>query len=259
MDEVEGRAAACRHMHIHEPTSSFPRVSEASETYQPAQPMTPDPGASIACAVPEPSRSRAMKGRAPHRRDETARIAVLHAADDLLVERGFAGVTIEGIAARAGVAKQTIYRWWPSKVDILLDTLVDDAERHLPVPDSGEPLADLQRYLRALARFLSKEPAGRVMLALIGQAQHDPEMARTFRRDFLMPRRAQERALISRVIDAGYLPAGTDSEVALDSLVGPIFFRALTQRPLPRTFVDGLLRSVIPSDLSATAAPSPAG
>src|SRR5262245_39369646 len=97
--------------------------------------------------------ARAPKGRAPHRRDESARIAVLHAADDLLVERGFGGVTIEGIAARAGVAKQTIYRWWPSKVDILLDTLIEDAEGRLKVPEAGT-VEDVRRYLRALARFL---------------------------------------------------------------------------------------------------------
>lgn len=56
-----------------------------------------------------------------HGRSEQARIAVLQAADDLLVERGFAGLTVEGIAATAGVAKQTICRWWPSKTEILFD------------------------------------------------------------------------------------------------------------------------------------------
>ena len=84
--------------------------------------------------MPTTDATPAPRGRAPHRRDENARIAVLHAADDLLVERGFGGVTVEGIAARAGVAKQTIYRWWPSKVDILLDTLIDDASRGLAIP-----------------------------------------------------------------------------------------------------------------------------
>ncbi|HEX4093950.1 MAG TPA: helix-turn-helix domain-containing protein, partial [Trebonia sp.] len=102
-----------------------------------------------------PTDPPAPKGRAPHRRDENARIAVLHAADDLLVERGFGGVTIEGIAARAGVAKQTIYRWWPSKVDILLDTLIDDAARHLAIPDAGSAVESARRYLGNLARFLS--------------------------------------------------------------------------------------------------------
>src|SRR5579875_2843318 len=89
----------------------------------------------------------AAKGRAPHRRNEQARLAVLHAADDLLAERGFAGVTIEGIAARAGVAKQTIYRWWPSKVDVLLDTLIDDSQKILAVPETGSAIEDARRYL----------------------------------------------------------------------------------------------------------------
>jgi AcrR family transcriptional regulator len=78
-------------------------------------------------AEPPTSPPRGAKGRAPHRRDDNARLAVLHAVDDLLVERGLGGVTVEGIAARAGVAKQTIYRWWPSKVDLL----IDDAGRAL--------------------------------------------------------------------------------------------------------------------------------
>src|ERR1700741_4356247 len=120
------------------------------------------------------SASRAPRGRAPHRRNEDARLAVLHAADDLLVERGFGGVTIEGIAARAGVAKQTIYRWWPSKVDILLDTLIADASRQLSIPDGESAVESARRYLRSLARFLTREPAGKVLLALIGEAQHDP-------------------------------------------------------------------------------------
>src|SRR6201994_50434 len=87
-------------------------------------------------------------GRAPHRRNEQARLAVLHAADDLLAERGFAGLTIEGIAARAGVAKQTIYRWWPSKVDVLLDTLIDDTQEHLAVPDTGSAPEGTRPYPR---------------------------------------------------------------------------------------------------------------
>src|SRR6201994_1650628 len=129
---------------------------------------TPGPGSTGAGAP---------KGRAPHRRNEQARIAVLRAADDLLEERGFAGVTIEGIAARAGVAKQTIYRWWPSKVDVLLDTLIEDSEQELVVPDTGSAIEDARRYLRKLAAFVTGDPAGRVLLALIGEAQHDGQMA----------------------------------------------------------------------------------
>ena len=99
-------------------------------------PPTTTPGPDSPAAV-------APKGRAPHRRNEQARVAVLHAADDLLAERGFAGVTIEGIATRAGVAKQTIYRWWPSKVEVLLDTLIEDSQEK-PGP-AGDRLGDRGR------------------------------------------------------------------------------------------------------------------
>src|SRR5579875_432617 len=140
--------------------------------------------------------ARAPKGRAPHRRDENARLAVLHAADDLLVERGFNGVTIEGIAARAGVAKQTIYRWWPSKVEILLDTLIEDAERQLAISETGSVLEATRRYLRKLATFLTRDPAGRVLLALIGEAQHDAKTAVVFAQRYLEPQRRREREML---------------------------------------------------------------
>src|ERR1700761_6285713 len=150
----------------------------------------------------------ATKGRAAHRSNEQTRLALLHAADDLLEERGFAGVTIEGIAARAGVAKQTIYRWWPSKVDVLLDTLVDDAQEALAVPDTGSVTEDARRYLRQLARFLTGDAAGRVLLALIGEAQHDAEMARIFHARYLDPQRAAERAMLERGAASGELAPG---------------------------------------------------
>jgi len=184
---------------------------------------------------------RAPPGRAPHRRDENARLAVLHAADDLLVERGFDGVTIEGIAARAGVAKQTIYRWWASKVDILLDTLIDDAGRQLAVDDTGSAVESTRRYLRRLARFLTKDPAGQVLLALIGAAQHDPEIARTFRRRYLGPQRRRECEMLRRGIASGELPAELQIDATLDALCGPILYRGLTGTPIPRTFIDKLV------------------
>ncbi len=114
---------------------------------------------------PEPADQRPIalpQGRAAPARDENARLAVLRAADDLLAERGFSGVTIEGIAARAGVAKQTIYRWWPSKVDILLDALAEDAARQRRrSPRAAQRFEATRRYLHALARFLTRIPPGR--------------------------------------------------------------------------------------------------
>jgi AcrR family transcriptional regulator len=187
--------------------------------------------------------SRSTKGRAPHRRDENARIAVLHSADDLLVERGYRGVTIEGIAARAGVAKQTIYRWWSSKVDILLDTLIDDASRQLAVPDTGGALDATREYLRTLAAFLTAEPAGKVLLALIGEAQHDPEVAATFRDRYQAPQREREASLLTRGLESGELRPGIDVDATLDALTGPIFYRALSGTEIPAAFVETLIAS----------------
>jgi AcrR family transcriptional regulator len=200
-------------------------------------------------AMAEPAttaRQNAAKGRAPHRRNEQARLAVLHAADDLLVEQGFAAVTIEGIAARAGVAKQTIYRWWPSKVDVLLDTLIDDSHTPLAIPDTGSAIKDARVHLRNLATFITKDPAGKVLLALIGEAQHDAEMARTFHARYLDPRRREERVMLKRGVASGELPTDLDIDAALDALYGPIFYRALiTGGPIPRTFTDQLVHQVL--------------
>jgi AcrR family transcriptional regulator len=206
---------------------------------------------------PTTTSSRAPKGRAPHRRDENARLAVLHAADDLLVERGFGGVTVEGIAARAGVAKQTIYRWWPAKTDILLDTLIDDASGQLTIPDTGSALEDTRRYLRSLARFLTRQPAGKVLLALIGEAQHDPEMARTFHQRYLDPQRRQEREMLNLGIANGEFSDQLDVDAALDALCGPILYRALTGARIPRRFIDTLIADTLKQVPSPALIPGP--
>jgi AcrR family transcriptional regulator len=200
--------------------------------------------------MPTTDPTPAPKGRAPHRRDENARIAVLHAADDLLVERGFGGVTVEGIAARAGVAKQTIYRWWPSKVDILLDTLIDDASGRLAIPDAASAVESARQYLRNLARFLSKDPAGKVLLALIGEAQHDQAMAGIFHQRYLDPQRQREREMLQRGVASGELAADLDVEAALDALVGPVFYRALTGAQIPRSFIDRLIADALERHLA---------
>ncbi len=191
------------------------------------------------------SASGAAKGRAPERRNEEARLAVLRAADELLVERGFGAVTVEGIAARAGVAKQTIYRWWPSKVEVLLETLVEDADKRLKILEDGPVVDAVRGYLRALARFLTKEDAGKVLLALIGAAQHDAATAALFHERYLDPRRARERALLKRGVADGELPAGLNLDGTLDALIGPIVYRALTGAKIPRPFVDGLVDRVL--------------
>src|ERR671934_2916213 len=87
--------------------------------------------------------------RPGRKRSEESRQAILAAAAELTSEVGFAGLTIEGIAARSGTGKQTIYRWWPSKADVLLEALAEKADLHIPIPDEGSYAADLHGFLTA--------------------------------------------------------------------------------------------------------------
>jgi AcrR family transcriptional regulator len=177
-----------------------------------------------------------------HGRSEAARVAVLEAADDLLVERGFAGVTIEGIAARAGVAKQTIYRWWTSKTAILFDALLTDAAEHFAPPDHGDLRSDLRDHLRQLTTFLTATDAGVVCRALAGQAQHDPEVATRFQSEFVAPQRERDREPLLRAQRRGELSQTQDIDLAVDQLVGPIYYRVLvTGQPVPPQFTDALV------------------
>lgn len=177
-----------------------------------------------------------------HGRSELARQAVLRAVDDLLVERGYARLTMEGIAAEAGVAKQTIYRWWRSKNDVLMEAFLDDAAQHLGPPDLGDVGLDLRHHLRQVARFLTDSDPGAVFAALIGQAQHDPEFAAEFRGKFLTQQRERDRLPLARGIERGQLPAGLDIEFALDQLLGPVHYRILVAgEAVPPTFTDELV------------------
>ncbi|MFS8197487.1 TetR/AcrR family transcriptional regulator [Streptomyces sp. CWNU-52B] len=177
-----------------------------------------------------------------HGRSVAARQAVLEAADGLLVEKGYAGVTIEGIAARAGVAKQTIYRWWKTKTDVLMDAFLQDATEELSPPDLGDLALDLRAYLRQLDCFLGHSDAGAVFRALIAQAQLDPEFARNFRARFLDEQRHRDRLPLERAVRRGQLPAGLDIPAEVDQLVGPLYYRVLvTGDPIGRGFTDRLV------------------
>jgi AcrR family transcriptional regulator len=180
-------------------------------------------------------------------RSERARIAVLHAVDDLLVEVGYAAMTMKGIAQRAGVGRQTVYRWWSTKAEILFEASVLDAASEL-APDPGETTAqDLTAYLEAVSRFLTVSPAGAAYRALLGEAQHDPAVARLLATTDLLGDSA--RPVIERAIHRGDLPAHTDLDQAVAQLVGPLFFRIVSgyrdQSVSPRRLATDFLRCAL--------------
>ncbi|GAA0908939.1 TetR/AcrR family transcriptional regulator [Virgisporangium aurantiacum] len=177
----------------------------------------------------------------------------MQAADDLLVEHGIARLTVEAIAQRAGVAKQTIYRWWPSKTDLLLDAFLTDAAEELVPPDTGDLVTDLHVHLSNLARFLTNSDAGAVYRALTAESLHDPRLATRLRTEYLSAQRARDRLPLQRAVIRGHLPASTDLDALADHLVGPLYYRALiTGEEIAPPYVEGLLASVL---RGATAGP----
>jgi len=183
-----------------------------------------------------------VTAEAPQRgrpRSERARKAILEAASELLLARGLSEVSMDAVAERAGVSKATIYRWWPTKETLALDALYTEWAAARPHPrDTGSLRGDLLSMLRPWARLAGSRPYGRVVAALLTEAQTDPVFAAEYRQRFVEPRREQAREIFRRAIERGEIPADTKVEVALDLLYGPLYHRLLQgHAPLSDRFV----------------------
>jgi AcrR family transcriptional regulator len=178
-------------------------------------------------------------------RSETARRNVLAAARKLLEERGLPGLTVEGIAAEAGVGKPTIYRHWPNAQAVAMDAFLEGGDRASGEPLGGSPLGALRRQLAGIAVAFAS-PAGRSTAAMIAAAQNDSELAKVFRQRFIMRGRETGRALLLQAIEQGAVRPDLDLEVALDLIYAPLFFRLLIGHgPLDRDFTDTLLDTAL--------------
>jgi AcrR family transcriptional regulator len=154
-------------------------------------------------------------GRPGRPRSGEADRAILAATLDALVEEGFATMTIEGVASRAGVGKATIYRRWPSKLDLVLEAVNNRACGQRSVPDTGDIRSDVTILFDELRRTLAG-PDGRVALALVAEQLRHGELAAGFQRQFVAERRAVMRGMVERAITRGQLPAETDAELLAD-------------------------------------------
>jgi AcrR family transcriptional regulator len=172
-------------------------------------------------------------------RSEKARLAILEAAAELIMARGMSEVSMDAVAERAGVSKATIYRWWPTKETLALDALYNDWAAATPSPrNTGSLRGDLLSLLRPWARLAGSRPYGRVIGALITEAQNDPAFAQVYLSRFVEPRRELGRAVFRRAIERGEIPPDTKVEVALDMLYGPLYHRLLHgHAPLNERFV----------------------
>jgi AcrR family transcriptional regulator len=188
----------------------------------------------------EPSRARAGRPRS-----ERARLAVLEAGADLLVEGGLGAASIEAIAARAGVSKVTIYKWWPSRGSVAVDAFFHRYRQTINFPDTGDLGADLTGQIQLLITAF-RGRAGSIMAELIGQAQSDPALAATLRSRWLQPRRDATTAVLLRAVERGEIRADTDIPVVLDQLYAPLYYRlTMKHEPLTTELAEVLVRSLL--------------
>jgi AcrR family transcriptional regulator len=177
--------------------------------------------------------------------------AILAATTELFIELGYDALTVEQVAARAGVAKATIYRRYPSKVDLVIAAARALGDAKGPAPDTGDIRADLLALARAHRRMLTSTDAGRAIPAMIAARPRDRELAAAHSA-FVAERRASSTAVLRRAIDRGELPAATDVELLVDLVVAPLFYRVLVvgaripDRYLER-LVDTTLRAFSPA------------
>ncbi|MEU6869506.1 TetR/AcrR family transcriptional regulator [Streptomyces sp. NPDC086796] len=196
------------------------------------------------------------------RRNERSRRAIHDAALALVAEVGYPRTTIEAIAARAGVGKQTIYRWWPSKADVLLEAFLGLGERTAArggadaargIPNTGDLAADLKAVLRATVDELNDPAFEAPTRALAAEGIVDPRLGAVFVEKLLAPSFELYTARLRAGQEAGQVRADIDPRTAAELLVGPLTHRWLL-RTLPLThayadaIVDHAVRGLAPRD-----------
>ncbi|MCQ4082974.1 TetR/AcrR family transcriptional regulator [Streptomyces sp. RB6PN25] len=187
-------------------------------------------------------------------RSETARAAILDAALELCQRDGYQALTIKGIAEKAGVGRQTVYRWWPTKEAVLMEALRDLALREAArlQPDSGDTLRDVRTLLEATFALVQRL-TGEAIVGLMAESQHDPELSSRLQATVIGPRRTALRDLLARGVERGDL---SDDDIALDLAVdfcfGTMWYR-LMGRHAP---VDAALAGQLTAALRRMLAPA---
>ncbi|MGI5491343.1 TetR/AcrR family transcriptional regulator [Microtetraspora malaysiensis] len=180
----------------------------------------------------------------PARRSERSRQAVLAAARDLVSELGYAKVSIEAIAARAGVGKQTIYRWWPSKGAVIFDSFLalSESEEGMSLPDTGDLETDLKTVMRATVAEFADPAFEAPIRALNTEIIGDPALAAQYREKLAGPVDEAKKERLRSAQRAGQLAADADLDLVLEVLYAPLYQRWLHRSgPLTPQYADALV------------------
>lgn len=182
------------------------------------------------------------RGRPRSRRAEQA---ILTATRELLAQHGLGALTVEEVADRAGVGKATIYRRWPNKAALAFDAFVEDYLAGIPVRDTGTLRGDLLASARDWIRLVTRTPSGRTLAWLLAESLTDPDLAGAWRELVLHRMRDDRRAIVSRAVARGEIPAGTDPDLILDLFYGALYHRFINGHlPLSQGFAHALATAV---------------
>ena len=182
-------------------------------------------------------------------RSEATRQAVLESASQLLDNEAYRSISIERIASEAKVGKQSIYRWWDGKADVLLEAFTDRALKRLPVPDpTGNALGDLEALLRQFFANAREPTITKTLTGLIAEAQVDPEFRTKFHSTFIATRRGMMHETLRAGVAKGQFRKDLDIEIVLDLIYGAFWYRLLsgTPEPLDDAFAATLVATLKP-------------
>jgi AcrR family transcriptional regulator len=191
--------------------------------------------------------------------------AIRRAVVQELAAVGYGRLSIEAVARRAGVGKTAVYRRWSSKLDMVLELVSNVAGQSLPLPDTGTLRGDLEVVLRIITRALSHPLASQIVPDLLAEAARNPQIAKTLGEVLRTNQHDIGMQLIDRAIARGELSAGTDPDLAIDLIVGPLYWRLAVARTgesaeyLPRmaTATEAALVALRPrAEASAVTAPA---
>lgn len=181
----------------------------------------------------------------PGGRAERVRTDVLGAAADLLTEVGYDNLRVEDVAARAGVHKTTVYRRWPTKAALTADAAALHSDDAVPIPDTGTIADDLRLLAREVAANIGTEGGARRSRSIAAAAATSDELASAMH-GFWANRLALSAEVVERAIQRGELPASTDANLIIETVIGPLWVRLLlTGEPITEELADQVVQLVI--------------
>ncbi len=189
-----------------------------------------------------PGDSATRRGRP---RSDRAHRAILDATRDLLVARGFSGLRLEHVAARAGVGKATIYRRWPTRQTLVLELLAELVAPYLATEATGDTREELLASVTNAQRAITETDFGPVIRACLSQIAIDPTLGDPFRAKVVAHRRAEIARVIERGIMRGDLRPDADVDLATELLVGPIYFRLMFGGDLGAGFAERVVDAFV--------------